>query len=299
MSLVNKSFRNNQTGEVVRIVDSYQNIAITDTKEKIDTNRLLDNKYYSEHIDPKLFFNDPNTYNMFAEKIKNIDLSRIPDTDVTNESTDVSYLENDSRVRPASDESAIIYSDPEDEVEELKRKYGATVVDSSSINRQNEAFSKLLGDEAPEIKVQEVPQQVEVVRPQVRQEAYQTHQVIEDPIISIFKNAKRNIDFSINVSIDGKIPRTDFIEMMEDSYELSIIEYLADEFTSNIIKNPHLIRNKVIQEIKDRVYGKTVGISYSETKEVLETQTDPDQKSDQKPKRKYTKKNVNDTGAIS
>jgi hypothetical protein len=44
MSLVNKSFKNNQTGEVVRIIDSYQNIAITDSKEKIDANRLMDNR---------------------------------------------------------------------------------------------------------------------------------------------------------------------------------------------------------------------------------------------------------------
>ena len=34
MSLVNKSFKNNQTGEVVRIIDSYQNIAITENKER-------------------------------------------------------------------------------------------------------------------------------------------------------------------------------------------------------------------------------------------------------------------------
>ena len=52
MNLSNKSFKNNQTGEVVRIVDSYQNIAITDKKERIDANRLMDNRYYTEHIDP-------------------------------------------------------------------------------------------------------------------------------------------------------------------------------------------------------------------------------------------------------
>ena len=68
MSLVNKSFKNNQTGEVVRIIDSYQNIAITENKERIDANRLMDNRYYTEYIDPKSFFQNPDTYNLFAEK---------------------------------------------------------------------------------------------------------------------------------------------------------------------------------------------------------------------------------------
>ena len=78
MNLSNKSFKNNQTGEVVRIVDSYQNIAITDKKERIDTTRLMDSRYYTEQIDPKSFFQNESTYNLFAEKIKNVDLSKIP-----------------------------------------------------------------------------------------------------------------------------------------------------------------------------------------------------------------------------
>ena len=56
----------------------------------------------------------------------------------------------------------------------------------------------------------------------------------------MFKNVKRNTEFKINLKVDGKIPRLDFIEMMEDSYEISIIEYLADEFTDNILRNPSI-----------------------------------------------------------
>jgi hypothetical protein len=50
---------------------------------------------------------------------------------------------------------------------------------------------------------------------------------VEDPIITMFKNCKRNKDFKISLDIEDKIPRPDFIEMMEDSYTTSIIEFLA------------------------------------------------------------------------
>ena len=35
MSFLNKQFKNNQTGEVVKILDVYENVAITDQKTKL------------------------------------------------------------------------------------------------------------------------------------------------------------------------------------------------------------------------------------------------------------------------
>jgi hypothetical protein len=78
---------------------------------------------------------------------------------------------------------------------------------------------------------------------------------VEDPIITMFKNCKRNKDFKISLDIEDKIPRPDFIEMMEDSYTTSIIEFLADEFTNNLLQNPNIIKEKIINEIKTIVYG--------------------------------------------
>jgi hypothetical protein len=81
-----------------------------------------------------------------------------------------------------------------------------------------------------------------------------------DPIISMFKNVKRNTDFKITIDIENKIPRADFIEMMEDSYNTSIIEFLANEFTQNILDNPDYIKDKIINEIKRIVYSKTENV---------------------------------------
>ena len=74
----------------------------------------------------------------------------------------------------------------------------------------------------------------------------------------MFKNVKRNVEFKINLEFSNKIPRLDFIEMMEDSYQTSIIEFLADEFTNKIIQNPELIRNTIMDKIKHLVYGSDI-----------------------------------------
>jgi hypothetical protein len=71
----------------------------------------------------------------------------------------------------------------------------------------------------------------------------------------MFKNVKRIKDFSISLEIKNRIPRPDFIEMMEDSYNTSIIDFLASEFTQNILSNPQMIEDMIRQKIKEVVYG--------------------------------------------
>ena len=273
MSLLNKSFKNNQTGEVVRIIDSYQNIAVTEKKERIDANRLLDSKYFTEYIDPKSFFQDTSTYNLFAEKIKNVDLSKIPDDDSSFNGNSIN-MPSINGFNPSTDESAVVMCDPEDEKAELMRKYGAT--DTSALTKQNQAFSKILGDDGGEVvqvnvdRTPPVNQQVQTSQPLPQPEVNQRAN-FEDPIITMFKNAKKNVDFSIDLKVEGKIPRIDFIEMMEDSYEISIIEFLADEFTNDLLKNPSKLKMKIISELKKTVYPNQKEEIVEEVKPVVDS----------------------------
>jgi hypothetical protein len=87
----------------------------------------------------------------------------------------------------------------------------------------------------------------------------------------MFKNVKRNLDFKINLKIDGKIPRLDFIEMMEDSYDVSMIEYLAEEFTNNLLIDPSFIRNKIIDEIKSMIDNKN-GVTKADIRKIPEVE---------------------------
>jgi hypothetical protein len=287
MDFLNKTFKNRVTGDTFQIIDVYQNIAITDKKEKINTSILSNEKLFSpissttktmnenrnfkeESVDPNNFFNSQNTYNAFAEKIKNIPLDKLPDDDRSNnyDNTPVTTPYRDLGL--STNESAIIMSDPEDEVEELKRKYGATSVDDS-IRKQNDAFSKILSDELPVVQVS-APQQTQYQERQVEQYVQESEPPIQrievqDPLTSMFRNVKRNVDFNIDLKIEGKIPRLDFIEMMEDSYEVSIIDFLAQEFTENILRDPKLVKNKIKNEIKRLLEANSKNV-LPQTKEV-------------------------------
>ena len=53
-----KKFRDNRTGEVVKVIDAFENIAILENKQKIDVRRLTDTNYFTEEIDPASFFNN-------------------------------------------------------------------------------------------------------------------------------------------------------------------------------------------------------------------------------------------------
>ena len=291
MDFLNKTYKNRITGDTFTIIDVYQNVAITSNKEKINTVLLNNDKLFipvgfsgansngfmnesvsrnplkEDVIEPSKFFDNQGTYNVFAEKIKSLPLDNIPyDNSMS------SKIENNF---PNNNESAIIMSDPEDEIAELKRKYGASSVDSS-VKRQIDTFDRILNPEKENTEeVNNVVQNIEVSREmssEVKREDVEPmvqRIEIQDPIISMFKNVKRNLEFKINLNIDGKIPRLDFIEMMEDSYDVSMIEYLAEEFTNNILMDPSFIRNKIIDEIKSMIDKKN-GVTKTEVRKIPE-----------------------------
>jgi hypothetical protein len=302
MNFLNKTFKNRLTGDQFTIIDVYQNIAITSNKEKINTSLLLNDKLFipvnnnlttesvsvkkvaEDIIDPNRFFNDQSTYNTFAEKIKQIPLDKLPEDNVSN-------------LPVSTDESAIIITDTDDEIEELKRKYGATSVDDS-LRKQNEAFSKILNEEENleqvEVKRDELnvngQQQMEVNREYIEPPVQRFEAQREDPILTMFKNVKRNLEFSIDFEINGKIPRLDFIEMMEDSYEISIIEYLADEFTQNLLNDPNLIKQRIISIIKQMIDNKNSTTNSEKKVETTSTLKPQTQEESETPKRERAKR---------
>ena len=265
MSLDNKKFRNNKTGEVVKVISTFENIAILENKQRTTVGELLNPSAFTEEIDPSSFFSNQSAYNTLAEKIKTIPTHMIKD-DESSSTINVSPTYNsDMQFSPNVNESAVVMTTEEDERAELARKYGVTEDATQSLQKQNEAFAKILGDESedelPQVfnqMVNEPVQRVEVQREEIaqpiRSEVAQPV-AAEDPIITMFKRTKKSVEFKVSVDISDKIPRLDFIEMMEDSYDISIIDFLADEFTNKILQNPSLIRESVKSKIKQLVYG--------------------------------------------
>ncbi len=253
MNLANKTFRDNKTGEIIKVIDSFENIAILENKQKMDVKRLMNTEYYTEQIDPSSFFNNQNAYNSLAEKIKSIPVDKIKDDPTSGEvQINIDGMKLPGTIAPATNESAIVMTTEEDEMAELARKYGVTNP-SNDVQRQNEAFAKLLAED--EDALQPIQVNREPLQSVTTQEVRREVPKVEDPIITMFKNVKRNKDFSITLEINNKIPRPDFIEMMEDSYNTSIIDFLASEFTQNLLSNPEVIENMIKDKIKELVYG--------------------------------------------
>jgi len=279
MNVINREFKELASGEIYKVIDVYQNLAVaklrgTNTTERIVVTRLIDPKFYlpmdghlstdnilpideskkftihtDDYVDPKKFFNESNTLALFADQIKSIPEDRLPREDIDIPVT-TSHMSND--MVPSMSESAIIIDNDYDEAEEIARKYGVSNVDNS-IRAQNEKFAKLLDpDDLPsqngnrETKVDVV----DVYKP--NQEVQ--HIKVEDPITTMFRNVKRTIDFNLDLKIQNKIPRIDFIEMMEDSYQISIIEFLAEEFAEELLKNPNGLKKMISDKIRSLVY---------------------------------------------
>lgn len=340
MNLAKRKFKNNLTGEVVEVLDSFEDIAVLENMTRVSVKQLTNTSLFTEVastsvpnsprlnedvIDPTSFFSSQNAYNALAEKIKNIPTDKLPQDDPINEVVGVSA---DRDFGPVSNESAVMMVSEEDEKAALAAKYGIVNPPVESIQRQNDAFARILGDESqnelPRVPQYQQPVQEEpVTRVEVnRDEApafnnedakqnwnndqFKVQPVVEDPIIRMFKGVKRNVDFNISLDIINKIPRLDFIEMMEDSYETSIIDFLADEFTNNLLENPKVIRDMIKNKIHTMVYGEAVKELNSQITDSVTafptavndqitdsvTQTKPEPKKPRAPRKPRAKKEV-------
>jgi hypothetical protein len=266
--MIGKKFTSLTDGRVVEVKDAFEDIIILQDGSKIKASRLMDRSFYDEYIDPNSFFQNQSLLNTFAQKIK-----QIPE-DVVNKMSNEDKLSINENLRsdglkPRFDEPAILQADPEMEKMELMRKYGISDTSQNpnplvESKKQMERFASILQELQEEVEEEETIQRVEVTREENifenrSNEIGKTNEIIqEDPIITMFKNVKRNREFKITIDLENKIPRPDFIEMMEDSYNTSLIEFLATEFTNSILDNPDIIKNKIISEINNIVYGNKI-----------------------------------------
>jgi len=266
--MIGKKFTSLTDGRVVEVKDAFEDIIILQDGSKIKASRLMDRSFYDEYIDPNSFFQNQSLLNTFAQKIK-----QIPE-DVVNKMSNEDKLSINENLRsdglkPRFDEPAILQADPEMEKMELMRKYGISDTSQNpnplvESKKQMERFASILQELQEEVDEEETIQRVEVTREENifesrSNEIQKTNEIIqEDPIITMFKNVKRNREFKITIDLENKIPRPDFIEMMEDSYNTSLIEFLATEFTNSILDNPDIIKNKIISEINNIVYGNKI-----------------------------------------
>ena len=78
--------------------------------------------------------------------------------------------------------------------------------------------------------------------------------------------------------------------MMEDSYEKSIIDFLASEIANDLIRDPQNLKFKISEKIKDMVYSKKVVKKAVTTKRVKAKTTTEEVKQQPKARTRRIKK---------
>lgn len=253
MNLLNKSFKDNITGETVVVNDIDGGIVTLNNGEKVISSRILDSNYYEEVVDPIAFFKNESNILMdsIMERVKTIKTDNLIDDNTISNS--INSMNNG--FSPTTNESAIIEISEEEERAELLRKYNIT--QQPKTTSVEELLGESINSTQPVVNQPVVTQQV-ISQPVLSQPVVTQPVVTEDPILFIFKNSKRKLDFKMDFSIEEKIPRIDFIEMMEDSYNTSIIDYLADEFTNKLLNDPSVIKNLIKEKIESLVKNKSI-----------------------------------------
>ena len=271
MNLIGRKFQN-KSGKICTVKDFNENFTVFSDNTTVETKYLLDKKYFTElpqetgqttslqsqnkYSDPTEIFNRSNS--LFEQSLFN-QINSV----VNNLPPNIDYSNN------INAGSTVTVYDPEDEKDEISRKYGlnsnkdqvsrrakelAEIQSNNLLNSQNLAQTQVQKKQFKEMLLNEnMPvsdNKTEVIVENVVENSTYNISTV-DPIVTMFKKAKRNLNFKLTIEIDEKIPRLDFIEMMEDSYETSIIDYLAQEFTKSIITNPSLIKDAIIEKMKN------------------------------------------------
>jgi hypothetical protein len=73
---------------------------------------------------------------------------------------------------------------------------------------------------------------------------------------NFFSKIKRNNLISLDFTVEEKFPDLEFVRMMNDNYETSIIEHFAREIVEKMVYDPEILMESVKRSITEIVYGK-------------------------------------------
>ena len=269
-NILGKKYVNISTNKTVTVAEQDNDIITLNDGSIVSITRILDKNHYDDFIDPSSFFQTEKTLNMLSSKILSIPeehLNQLPIDDssvdyVDNNLINEGFANNNKDFYPNSQESMIIESNENDEYQLLQDKIknmGRSTMNDAM--EQSNALLSLIGEGSNTTNNHVIENSIESPNIQntnsdntITNNTISTNK-IADPIITMFDGVKRNVEFNMDIKINKMIPRIDFIEMMEDSYNQSIIEYLATEFTNELMSNPQSIKNIFMKEMKKMVYG--------------------------------------------
>ena len=249
--MIGKKYKELNTNSIVEIIGQIGEVITLSNGNSVRLPRLKDERMYEEYIDPATFFNKSNYTIGNISNVNNVPNDFIEETRYDNDIQSL-YQEDPSEAKRLLLEKA--------------RNMGLN--SNNEMQKQLNSFSNIVELEPTMTPFRPQNQQIapQQINPNIpenlqypqhfstpQQQNSSGEQKNEDPIFKMFQNAKRNTDFRFELSIEDKIPNTQFIALMEDSYNTSIIDFLADEFVNKILSNPELLKTKIKAKINSMV----------------------------------------------
>lgn len=284
--LIGKIFES-VNGDEVKVNNVEGNIAHLNNGNRIAIERLLDSSYYNESIDPEVFSSKENNfYSFLGNQIRNIDTNVVGDLDTGTKVNMTNPVESHEQAQASLRGEYTPSSDNYEEIERRKREIAENAANiSKSINNSNSKLKEYTDEDDKEdsfvvnrnLEGATFEGSKRPVQPTEPRETsvtmYDENNKVnakidninenentrvvkkQDPIYEMFSQVKRSTNFSLNVKLNEKIPRKDFLKMWEESYEVSIIDFLVDEFTNKLLNDPTMIRDQLTEALKNHVYG--------------------------------------------
>lgn len=282
--MVGNKFYERKSDTTVTVISDNKEIVLLSTGEKVDKNYLLTSGEYSaiddgagikpnhmtkESMDPSSFMNQSAlgssmVANSLFNQLSNIDTSNISDN--IHSGPTVEIIESgDSFDRYTND--AYYKQDLEAERMEMQKKlknYKAPKVPYIDDEIEDEFMQSNPQRRDIFSELEDIDKRSSSTMPNPDMRAQRRHPVIQEPVIQeptnplleLVKQAKKVNKFKANIAIDSMLPKYDLIKMFEESYDLSIIDILADEMIDKIIEDRETLRDKIKAEIKAKVYPK-------------------------------------------
>lgn len=251
MSVIGKQF--DIDGSIKNIVNEDETFVYFDGGVAIKK-YLLGTKY-EEYLDPATFFNTGSkTLLDMANKIKNHDG---PMNESTNSQTNVNMTG--------------VYQKPHlgegDKVVPTVQKFDPNQ-NQSSVQSAQYVFQTPVNDNVHNTQ-QNIPQPNHN-NTQFNQPQYQQTQPIQaDPQEALFKKLKRNTKAVFDLKVEEMIPTSDFIRMMNDNFETSIIDFLSRQTVEKLLNDPDKLRKQIKAQLETTIYGAPIE-EEEEEEEIIE-----------------------------
>lgn len=181
---------------------------------------LLGTKY-DEYLDPSDFFSASGNLNKIAEQLKN---------------TDSKVFENVNTGTQVHSQN--LYQNTQDKIVPPVQKYVPEISVNTVNTSHNYNFEQPV--QTPSNQNNNIPNNV-----------YQP----ESPELALFKKLKRSNKVNFDLKIEEMIPTLEFIRMMNENFETSIIDYVSNQAVEKLLKDASSLKKQIKDQLEILVYG--------------------------------------------